>query len=416
MPLQSVTQAVLLCGGLGTRLRPLTDTLPKPMVPIHEGKPFLHYLLEQLSEQGFKRFVLLTGYLSHVIVEYFGDGRKWGWEITYSEGPVEWDTGRRLWEARQLLDERFMLLYSDNFAAFSLSDIWKMHQEKGSVITLLLKQKDTGNVSLGPDGVLEEYDPAREKGHLNFVELGYMIVERDPVLAAYAELPNAPDLSFSSILKYFADRSEVSGRILETNYYSISDPKRLELMRKLLSPRKILLLDRDGTLHLRAPRGEYIAQWKDVQLLPEAIDGLRALALKGFTFVVISNQAGIGRGVISEQDVHTVNENIQKYFQSIGVEILAFYICPHHWDDNCRCRKPRPGLFFDCADDYDLRLDRVLYIGDDPRDCEAAKNAGTRCLYVGEKKELIGGEFEHQKTYSGILGALPDIIDAYNLE
>jgi mannose-1-phosphate guanylyltransferase len=95
-------QAVIFCGGLGSRLRPLTETIPKPMVPIMD-KPFLEYLLVQLEEQGINRFVLLTGYLGKMIQEYFGDGSKWGWVIEYSHGPEEWDTGRRLWESKSTL-------------------------------------------------------------------------------------------------------------------------------------------------------------------------------------------------------------------------------------------------------------------------------------------------------------------------
>ena len=103
-------QAVIFCGGLGSRLRPLTETLPKPMAPVLD-KPFLEYLLVQLEEQSIKRFVLLTGYLGGIIQEYFGDGSKWGWTIEYSHGLEEWDTGRRLWEARSKLDDKFLLFY-----------------------------------------------------------------------------------------------------------------------------------------------------------------------------------------------------------------------------------------------------------------------------------------------------------------
>ena len=76
-----VNQAVILAGGLGTRLRPITDTIPKPMVPIH-GKPFLEYLLELLKENGIKEVVLCLGYLPEKITEYFGDGSKFGIKIT----------------------------------------------------------------------------------------------------------------------------------------------------------------------------------------------------------------------------------------------------------------------------------------------------------------------------------------------
>ena len=110
-------QAVILCGGLGTRLRHHTDHLPKPMIPCN-GKPFLWYLLQQMEEQGIHRFILLTGYLAEKIEQYFEEGSKWGWEIQYSQGPAEWGTGKRIWEAKEKLDERFLLLYSDNFVHF----------------------------------------------------------------------------------------------------------------------------------------------------------------------------------------------------------------------------------------------------------------------------------------------------------
>lgn len=407
------TQAVILCGGLGTRLQPLTSSLPKPMVPIENNKPFLHYLLEQLSEQHIKRFVLLTGYMSEVIVDYFGDGKKWGWEISYSNGPVEWDTGRRIWEAKSELDECFILLYSDNFAAFSLENSWAMHQKSQSAITLMLKRKDTGNVSLGSNGVLQAYDKTRVADNLDYVELGYMTVERNPVLSAYADLASSPNISFSEVIKYLTDRALISGLVLATPYYSISDIERLEITRKHLSLQKIVLLDRDGTLHKRAPRGEYISKWEDVQILSEAEDGLKKLAAQGFKFIVISNQAGIGRGILSAQNVKILNDRISDYFQKIGVEILEYYLCPHHWEDNCECRKPLPGLFYQCAADYHIRLDRVLYIGDDPRDCQAATAAGSHCLYVGDAEELKSSSHVHQKVYSGILDTVEDVLKAY---
>jgi histidinol phosphatase-like enzyme len=108
-----------------------------------------------------------------------------------------------------------------------------------------------------------------------------------------------------------------------------------------------------------------------------------------------------------------LNKLLQDYFLTQGVEIMAFYVCPHHWDDDCECRKPRAGLFYQCAKDYDLRLDHVLYIGDDPRDCEAAKAAGSNCLYVGEVDELANGPFAEQRVYSGIFEAVEDVFVAY---
>tara|TARA_B100000686_G_C16363386_1_gene748884 strand:+ start:213 stop:497 length:285 start_codon:yes stop_codon:yes gene_type:complete len=88
-------QAAILCGGLGTRLRPITEKIPKPMVLVN-GVPFLEHLICQLKENGILNIVLLTGYLGEQIQEYFGDGSKMGVNIQYSHGPADWETGRRL--------------------------------------------------------------------------------------------------------------------------------------------------------------------------------------------------------------------------------------------------------------------------------------------------------------------------------
>ena len=92
-----IKQPVLLCGGRGTRLKPITDFIPKPMVNIH-GKPFLYYLLNQLSKKYITEFVLLTGYFGKQIENYFKNGKKYGWNIKDSKGPVLWNTGKRMLE------------------------------------------------------------------------------------------------------------------------------------------------------------------------------------------------------------------------------------------------------------------------------------------------------------------------------
>ena len=99
--MEKIKQAVILCGGLGTRLRPITNSIPKPMVEIN-NIPFLWYLLDKISENGIKRFLILTGYLGDKIQTYFGDGKDFNWTINYSHGPYDWNTGRRLWEAKDL--------------------------------------------------------------------------------------------------------------------------------------------------------------------------------------------------------------------------------------------------------------------------------------------------------------------------
>src|SRR3989344_1292210 len=107
-------QVVILAGGLGIRLRPLTQSLPKPMVLI-KGKPFLEYQLEMLKKNGFKDFILCTGYLGEKIEEYFGNGEKIGIHIKYSKENMPLGTGGALKNGQKLLEDEFILVYGDSF-------------------------------------------------------------------------------------------------------------------------------------------------------------------------------------------------------------------------------------------------------------------------------------------------------------
>ena len=264
----TLNQAVILCGGLGTRLRPLTDNLPKPMVLVN-GRPFLHHLLEQLSGQGLSRFVLLTGYIGEKVSDYFGDGSQFGWSITYSMGPIEWDTGRRVWESRAQLDAQFLLLYSDNFIQFNLLKLEKLHEELATPVSLLLAPKLKGNIKVSEDGHILAYDKNRNGEGFDFVEVGYMVIERDEILKDFPDYLDFPDSSFSAVLQKLAQQQKIAGLVVRDAYHSISDPERLALMSDYLTPKKILLIDRDGTMNEKASRGQYIGNWGQFKWIPE---------------------------------------------------------------------------------------------------------------------------------------------------
>lgn len=379
-------QAVILCGGLGTRLRPLTDSLPKPMVIVND-RPFLHHLLDQLALQGISKFILLVGYLGEQISKYFGDGSQYGWSINYSVGPAEWDTGRRVWEARVQLDVQFLLLYSDNFVQFDLAKLLKLHQKLKTPISLLLAPKSKGNISVLDDGLVQAYDKTRNAIGFNFVEVGYMVVQRDGILKEFPSYPNFPNFSFSDVLKKLAKQQRIAGLVVRDAYHSISEPKRLALMREYLRPKKILLIDRDGTINAKATRGEYISNWREFSWIPETLKAMIHLAKQGFKFIVITNQAGISRKMITPEALDDIHVNMISELKGLGIEVLKVYMCPDHWNDGSFMRKPAPGMFFQAATEFNLRMDNCLYVGDDERDCSAAANAGCGMVYLTDDEK-----------------------------
>ena len=409
-------QAIILCGGLGTRLRPLTDNMPKPMVPVNE-KPFLQYLIEQIRTQGIRRILLLTGYRGEMIQEYFGTGETLDVEINYSHGPAEWDTGRRIWEARKNLDSRFLLLYSDNFVQFNLQRLRELHQKHNVPISLLLAPKENGNIRVSSDGKIEAYDKTRSGEDFDYVEVGYMLIERDLVLEDFPAHADFPDFSFSALLQKFAQQEKISGLVIRDTYHSISDVDRLQLMSEYLRPKKIILIDRDGTINKKAPQGEYITEWSKFEWIPETIQAMSDLAKEGFKFIVITNQAGIARKMIEPGNLEEIHEKMKFEFRAESVEVLDIYCCPHHWEDNCECRKPSPGLFFQASRDHLLRMDQTIYIGDDIRDIEAANNAGCHAIYIGKAEDLCGNnELINIGVFSSLVNAIPVIKLIFNQE
>lgn len=402
-------QAVILCGGMGTRLRPLTDSLPKPMAPVN-GRPFLEYLIQQLREQGVQRIVLLTGYRGESIREHFGDGTAAGVAISYSHGPAEWETGRRLWEAGALLEPHFMLLYSDNYAPVSCRQLWALHEGTQAAITLALQPKAKANVRLGADGFVELYDPSRTANDLAFVEIGYMMVTRDRLLAAIDR-----DASLSVTLTALSERRELSGLACGEFYHSISDLERLQLAERYLAFKKILLIDRDGTINKRPARAQYVTDWDQFHWIDSTVEAMRQLAAEGFRFIVISNQAGIARGMLSRSGVDAINAQMCTELRKEGIEVLAKYVCPHHWDDGCNCRKPAPGMFYRASADHAVRLNRTIYIGDDPRDTLAARNAGCESALVGPgRDEHIPGSDGPDCAADSLTELVPWIISRFD--
>jgi len=130
-----IKQAVILAGGRGERLRPLTDNIPKPMVPVL-GNPFLEHLVRMLRQQGIEKVLFLTGYLGDVIEKHFGDGRQFAVAIEYSREKEPLGTGGALKLAEKRLEERFFLLFGDSYLPIDYRKMAEEHIASGKPVTL----------------------------------------------------------------------------------------------------------------------------------------------------------------------------------------------------------------------------------------------------------------------------------------
>ena len=135
-------KAVILAGGLGTRLRPLTNNKPKPMLPVGE-KPILEHLIEWTKKGGIKSIVICVSYLKESIEEYFGDGSKFGVSIEYAISKKPLATAGQLKTAEQFIDDDFVCMYGDSIFNFSLRSMIKQHTTKKPMVTMSLNEYKT---------------------------------------------------------------------------------------------------------------------------------------------------------------------------------------------------------------------------------------------------------------------------------
>ena len=381
-------QAVILAGGRGSRLGPFTETRPKPMVEVH-GRPFLEYLVEMLREQGFSEVLLLLGYLPHVVQDHFGDGGRFGVRITYSVTAPEDLTTRRLLVAREQLDSVFLLMYCDNYWPMQFDRLWEQYVSSGApALTTVYSNKDRysrDSVKVGADGFMEIFDRSRTTPGLQGVEISYAILRRDLL-----DRLTDPDLLIEEALyPQLTREKKLAAHVTDHRYYSVGSPERLPLTNAFLARRPAVILDRDGVLNRRAPRGQYIRNVGEFEWLPGSLDALRAFREAGYRVIVASNQAGVARGQVTAESLDDIHNKMRAEAAQAGGVIDAIYFCPHDWDAGCECRKPRPGLLFQAQRDFSLDLTRTCFLGDDERDLQAAEAAGAIGRLVTAQEPLV---------------------------
>jgi D-glycero-D-manno-heptose 1,7-bisphosphate phosphatase len=142
-----------------------------------------------------------------------------------------------------------------------------------------------------------------------------------------------------------------------------------------------VFLDRDGVINRRIQDG-YVTRLSEFEFLPDTIPGVRALAGLGRPIIVVSNQAGVAKGLVKQRSLEQMTGWFVGEIVAGGGRIDAVYYCPHAPADDCTCRKPKPGLFLQAANDFGVDLRQSVMIGDTVSDAEAATAAGVRPLLV----------------------------------
>jgi D,D-heptose 1,7-bisphosphate phosphatase len=148
---------------------------------------------------------------------------------------------------------------------------------------------------------------------------------------------------------------------------------------ELVETNRAVFLDRDGTIARDVP---YCSRPEDFELLEGVGEGIRMLNEAGFRVIVVTNQSGIARGYFTEEMLHKIHQKMKSDSARYGAHIDAIYYCPHHPDEGCDCRKPKPTLILRAAREHNIDLTKSFSIGDKLQDIEAGHAAGCRTVLI----------------------------------
>ena len=341
-----VTQAVILAGGLGTRLKPFTNTAPKSMYPIN-NIPFIDYLIHQLKSFGMEEVLLLLGYLPEKIMDYLGNGSRYGLKINYDITPVDYNTGMRIKHADPQIADKFLLLYCDNYCPINYSKLLAdFCDNKAKIQITAYSNRDNytkSNLHIMDSGLVTIYDKKRTVSNLQGVDIGYALVDKN-VLSI---IPEGNCNFESEVYPQLVEQNKLFATVTEHRYYSVGSFERIKLTEEFFKPKCVVFLDRDGTINKRPARACYIEKPEDFVWIPGAIEAIHLLKKNGFLVIIITNQPGIARGNLTEDMLHRIHEKMRADLLKERTEIDDIFYCPHNWDDGCFCRKPNPGMLYE---------------------------------------------------------------------
>jgi D-glycero-D-manno-heptose 1,7-bisphosphate phosphatase len=401
-PAPRTRQAVILVGGRGTRLGDLATHAPKPLMRIDDDSVFLDHLLFHVARQGFDDILLLSGHMGEQVRDRY-DGRSLhGARLRVVIEPAPAGTAGALLNARHLLAGTFLLANGDTLFDVAVRPLEAVlgAEPEATAVLAMRRIADAGRYGrIEVEGArirgFAEKDPG-SAGQEGLINAGIGLYRRE-VIDRIDRLPCSIE---TDVYPRLVEEGRLFGVERSGYFIDIGLPETLGQARTDLPARwrrPALFLDRDGVLNHDAG---YTHRIEDLHWIDGAREVLRLAAERGILTIVISNQAGIGRGMFDEAAVDRFHAAMQDDLAAVGAHIDAFYYCPYHAEatvDRWRHpdhpdRKPNPGMILRALADWPIDAATSVLIGDTDADLEAASRAGIAAVQFkgGNLLDLAG--------------------------
>lgn len=373
-----IREAIVLAGGFGTRLAHVVPDVCKPMAPV-AGEPFLRRVLDQLDAAGFARVVIADGYRREQIERYFMGSYR-GLEIDYSSEEEPLLTGGAVKKALTACErsEVFVLNGDTSLGVDfdAMECVLAAHSEAECCIAAKrMRDFDRyGTLDVDEGDFVRAF---REKAPCEngLINGGTYLVRR----TALESQPDVFSLENEWFQKVVSNGALVSCEALG-DFIDIGVPEDYARAQDIFNNGnahcKLAMFDRDGTINIDTGHMHRI---EDCELIESTLEVMRRYSKDPeWRIAVVTNQAGIAKGMYTVSDMHLLHRRMAELLKQHGVEIDAWYFCPHHFDftGDCECRKPKPGMLLRAMRDFRANPDQCVMFGDSEKDARAAEAAG----------------------------------------
>ncbi len=404
-------KTVIMAGGKGTRISSIASDIPKPMIRIGD-KPVLQLEIESLRAQGLHDFIITVSHLGHVIMDYFGDGSKFGVDIEYHNEEVPLGNAGALFQIKDKLKEDFLLINGDVLFDIDVNRFIGYHRKKGSLVSLFTHPNshpyDSGLLFVDENKSVTRWlskEDERPPYYKNRVNAGTHIVS--PAVLGRKIDKEKIDLD-RDILKPLCGTGKMFAYDSTEYVKDMGTPERYaqvscdllsgKVQRRNLSyKQKAIFLDRDGTVNRYVG---FLTDIDDFELLPGAAEAIRTINDSDYLAIIITNQPVVARGEVTFEQLDEIHNKMETLLGMDGAYLDGIYFCPHHPHSgyegevkelkiDCDCRKPKPGMFFKAAKDFNIDLSQSYMIGDSDNDMAAGGNAGCKCIKIDRDGDLL---------------------------
>ena len=383
--------AVVLVGGKGSRLGNLTKNTPKPLLKIN-NQIFLDTIIAKLIKYKFNKIYLLCSFKKEKFFRLYNNKIIHNSKIMCIDEGNPKGTGGALYKLKNIVKRDFLLINGDTYFDIDISKLLE-NKFKDNICTIALtsNKKYKKNIKINNIKINRNNQIQFSKDFSSLMNGGIYFFKKKIfkfIIKKKCSLEN-------DILKNLIIKKKIHGIVFKEKFVDIGSHKMIKFLKKNKDffKQKAIFLDRDGVIN-RLKKNDYIKKYSEFNFLPGVIDGIKYINKKNYLVIIITNQACIGKSIISEKTLDSIHDKMKKHLKSKkNAHIDDIYYSPYYKYSNYNKyrknefdRKPNPGMLIKAIKKWNVNIKKSLFLGDSVTDYRLSKKMRIKFYYKSNSK------------------------------